>query len=95
MTDTTKDQKHPQYSKDRQLLNQLMAGDDSDFNLVELARLMIRYEGFPGARDIQNDLKKTLQKWKLTEAQLFEKTRAIHQRGDVYKGLGRGREDWS
>jgi hypothetical protein len=91
----TKDQKHPQYSKDRQLLNQLMAGDDSDFNLVELARLMIRYEGFPGARDIQNDLKKTLQKWKLTEEQLFEKTRTIHQQGDVYKGLGRGREDWS
>jgi hypothetical protein len=95
MTDTHKDQKHPQYSKDRQTLNQLMAGDDSDFNLVELARLMIRYEGFPGARDIQTDLKKTLQKWKLTEDQLFEKTRGIHQRGDVYKGLGRGREDWS
>jgi len=91
----TKDQQHPQYSKDRQLLNQLMAGDDSDFNLVELARLIIRYEGFPGARDIQNDLKKTLQQWKLTEEQLFEKTRAIHQQGDVYKGLGRGREDWS
>ena len=72
-----------------------MAGDDSDFNLVELARLIIRYEGFPGARDIQNDLKKTLQQWKLTEEQLFEKTRAIHQQGDVYKGLGRGREDWS
>jgi len=94
MPETT-DQQHPQYSKDRQLLNQLMAGDDSDFNLVELARLIIRYEGFPGARDIQNDLKKTLQQWKLTEEQLFEKTRAIHQQGDVYKGLGRGREDWS
>ena len=91
----TKDQTHPQYKTDRQLLNQLMAGDDSDFNLVELARLMIRYEGFPGARDIQKDLQKTLEKWQLSQDQLFEKTRAIHQQGDVYKGLGRGREDWS
>ena len=91
----TKDQTHPQYKTDRQLLNQLMAGDDSDFNLVELARLMIRYEGFTGARDIQKDLQKTLEKWQLSQDQLFEKTRAIHQQGDVYKGLGRGREDWS
>jgi hypothetical protein len=95
MPDTSNDQQHPQYKADRQLLNQLMAGDDSDFNLAELARLLIRYEGFPGARDIQNDLKKALQRWNLTEGQLFEKTRAIHQQGDVYKGLGRGREDWS
>jgi hypothetical protein len=56
---------------------------------------MTRYDGFPGARDIQADLKKALARWQLTEAELFEKTRAIHQQGEVYKGLGRGREDWS
>lgn len=95
MSDITKDQQHPQYKTDRQVVNQLLAGEATDFNLVELARLMTRYEGFPGARDIQTDLKKALNRWQLTEAELFEKTRAIHQQGEVYKGLGRGREDWS
>ena len=95
MSDITKDQQHPQYKTDRQVVSQILAGEATDFNLVELARLMTRYEGFPGARDIQTDLKKALNRWQLTEAELFEKTRAIHQQGEVYKGLGRGREDWS
>ncbi|MFQ4140061.1 DUF3288 family protein [Nodosilinea sp. PGN35] len=95
MADSTKDQQHPQYKTDRQVVNQLLAGEATDYNLVELARLTIRYDGFPGARDIQTDLKKALNRWQLTEAELFEKTRAIHQQGEVYKGLGRGREDWS
>lgn len=91
----TKEQQHPQYKVDREAVNQLLAGEATDYNLVELARLMIRYEGFPGARDIQTDLKKAMTRWQLTEDALFAKTRAIHQQGDVYKGLGRGREDWS
>ncbi|MBE9155484.1 DUF3288 family protein [Nodosilinea sp. LEGE 06152] len=95
MADITKDQQHPQYKTDRQVVSQLLAGEANDLNLVELARLMIRYDGFPGARDIQTDLKKALSRWQLTESELFEKTRAIHQEGEVYKGLGRGREDWS
>ncbi|HSM81336.1 MAG TPA: DUF3288 family protein [Nodosilinea sp.] len=95
MVDTTKDQQHPQYKADRQVVNQLLAGEATDYNLAELARLLTRYEGFPGARDIQADLKKAMARWGLTEAELFEKTRAIHQQGEVYKGLGRGREDWS
>lgn len=95
MADSPKDQQHPQYKIDRQVVSQLLAGELTDYNLVELARLMIRYEGFPGARDIQADLKKALARWQLTEAELFAKTRVIHQQGDVYKGLGRGREDWS
>ncbi|MGF1570244.1 MAG: DUF3288 family protein [Nodosilinea sp.] len=95
MADISKDQQHPQYKIDRQVVNQLLSGEATEFNLVELARLMIRYEGFPGARDIQTDLRKALARWQLTETALFERTRAIHQQGEVYKGLGRGREDWS
>ncbi|MFM7324609.1 MAG: DUF3288 family protein [Nodosilinea sp.] len=95
MSDSDQDQQHPQYKDDRQLVNQLLMGEASDYHLAELARLMIRYDGFPGARDIQSDLQKALARWQLTEAELFAKTRAIHQRGDVYRGLGRGREDWS
>jgi hypothetical protein len=95
MADIIKDQQHPQYKTDRQVVSQLLAGEATDYNLAELARLITRYEGFPGARDIQADLKKALNRWQLSEDELFEKTRAIHQQGEVYKGLGRGREDWS
>lgn len=95
MADIIKDQQHPQYKTDRQVVSQILAGEATDYNLAELARLITRYEGFPGARDIQADLKKALNRWQLSEDELFEKTRAIHQQGEVYKGLGRGREDWS
>lgn len=95
MADQKKDQQHPQYKDDRQLLNQLMGAEPTDYNLAELARLIIRYEGFPGARDIQADLQKRLQQWQLTETELFAKARTIHADGSIYKGLGRGREDWS
>lgn len=95
MADDKKDQQHPQYKSDRQVLNQLMGAEPTDYNLAELARLLTRYEGFPGARDIQADLQKRLQQWQLTQAELFAKTRAIHAEAQIYKGVGRGREDWS
>jgi hypothetical protein len=90
-----KDQQHPLWRADRDTVNSLLAGEPSDYNLAELARLLIRYNGFPGARDIQADLQKVLQQWKLTEDALFEKTRQIHATAQVYKGRGSKREDWS
>jgi hypothetical protein len=90
-----KDQQHPQWSSDRQIVNTLLSGESTDYNLVELARLWIRYQGFPGARDIHTDLKKVMVQWKLTEADLYERTRQIHQIAQVYKGRGSQREDWS
>ncbi|MBE7379849.1 MAG: DUF3288 family protein [Leptolyngbya sp. SIO1E4] len=90
-----KEQAHPQYRSDRATVNQLLAEGPTDFNLAELGRLIIRYKGFPGARDIQKDLEKVLSTWKLTEDELYEKTRVLHQRADIYQNLGRNREDWS
>lgn len=96
MADSTKDYLHPQYSKDRNTLNSIMAGTPDDFNLAELARLRIRYDGFQGARDIQNDLDKMLTKLGLTEAELFAKTREIHQGEMVFKPTWTKKgEDWS
>ncbi|MEY3333462.1 MAG: hypothetical protein RLZZ176_1762, partial [Cyanobacteriota bacterium] len=61
-----------------------------------LARLKIRYQGFPGARDIQTNLDKVLQRWGLTEAELFEKTRQLHAQGGIYKSRGKKEEqDWN
>lgn len=92
---TRKDQQHPLYAGDRQIASTLLNEQPTDFNLAELARLRIRYQGFPGARDIQSDLDKVLQKWQLTEEQLFEQTRRLHQAAQVYKGRAPQREDWS
>jgi hypothetical protein len=89
------DQQHPQYKGDRAIVNRLLSEDVSDYGLAELGRLLIRYKNFPGARDIQADLNKLIKHWGLTEASLYERTRAIHARGQVYKDLGRNREDWS
>lgn len=95
MAEANKDQQHPQWSSDRQVVTTLLNSDPTDYNLVELARLRVRYKGFPGARDIQTDLDNVLKQWQLSEAALFEKTRQIHAVAQVYKGRGAKRDDWS
>ena len=90
-----KEQQHPLYNRDRAIINSLMAATPTDYNLVELARLRIRYQGFPGARDIQTDLDKVMQLWDLTETTLYEKTRQIHNIGTIYQSRTAGdEEDW-
>jgi len=98
MTDAPagKDQQHPLYNRDRPVIDILLLQEATDYNLAELARLRMRYQGFPGARDIQKDLNKALQQWGLTEAELFEKTRKIHDLGGIYKSRGKKEEqDWN
>ncbi|MBU7583608.1 MAG: DUF3288 family protein [Nostoc sp. TH1S01] len=92
----SKDQQHPLYNRDRPLIDILLSQAATDYHLAELARLRIRYQGFPGARDIQKDLDKVLQQWGLTEAELFAKTRQIHDVGGIYKSRGKKEEqDWN
>lgn len=88
-----KDQQHPLWQSDRTIIDSLLTGEPTDYNLAELARLQIRYRGFPGARDIQTDLARVMQQWGLTEAALFEKTRQIHAVEPIYKGRSRKGED--
>lgn len=94
-----RDQQHPQYATDRDLLNQVMARVQeqprSDWVLAEVARLRIRYQGFPGARDLQRDLDEILQQWGLSEEELFAQTRKIHERGQVYDRSFSKRDDWA
>lgn len=91
---SNQDQTHPQYKSDRATVDSLIQGQQTEYNLAELARLKIRYRGFPGARDIQKDLEKIMQNWQLTEETLFEKTREIHAKGKVYTGGKEEQEDW-
>lgn len=92
---SSKDQQHPLWHQDRQVVNGLLESQPNDYNLAELARLRIRYHGFPGARDIQADLDKVLQQWQITEEMLFDRTREIHQTAQVYRGRTNQRDDWS
>jgi hypothetical protein len=92
----SKEQQHPLWKSDRQIVDTLLKAAPEDYNLAELARLRIRYRGFPGARDIQADLEKILSQWGLTESALFEKTRQIHHTTNIYRGRTKHRDDdWS
>ncbi|MCL1467361.1 DUF3288 family protein [Argonema galeatum] len=91
----TKEQQHPQYWADRKIVDNLLSGQPNDYKQAELARLKIRYRGFPGAPDIQKDLEKVLQKWDMSEEQLYEITRKIHEKGQVYKTRNSDTEDWA
>jgi regulator of sirC expression with transglutaminase-like and TPR domain len=53
-------------------------------NLVELARLRIRYQWFSSATDIQYDLNNIMDQWQLSEDQIYAKTRLIHSKGKIY-----------
>lgn len=94
-----REQQHPQYDTDRALLNELMAqvqeSPPSDWVLAEVARLRIRYHGFPGAWDLQRDLDQILEQWGLSEEELFARTCQIHARGQVYGRSFSTRDDWA
>mgnify|MGYP006274721007 FL=1 len=75
-------QAHPLYATDRDLVDQLLAAQEpSDSQLADLGRLLMRYAGFPGAHDIQDDLAKTLRLWGLSPAELHARCRALWQAG--------------
>lgn len=95
---TPQDQKHPQEKRDRALVDRLLSEGKNDLNLVELARLRIRYRGFPGARPIQQDLDRLLSQWGfIAEEDLFALTRELHASGQIYRRSRNGEEaqDWS
>jgi hypothetical protein len=75
-------QSHPLQAQDRAVVDRLLAADPpTDADLVDAARLLMRYEGFPGAHDIQDDLAKALRFWKLDRNALHARTRAIWAQG--------------
>lgn len=78
----THSQAHPLYATDRELVDGLLAAHQpSDGQLTDLARLLKRYDGFPGADDLQEDLSKTLRLWGLSLEELHQRTRAIWAKG--------------
>ncbi|HIK38474.1 MAG: DUF3288 family protein [Geminocystis sp.] len=93
----TLEQKHPLAPEDRKIIDMIKAEGKTDYNIAEVARLKIRYQGFPGARDIQRDLDFILQQWGMTEEELFATARKLHQPQSIYCNkinAEQDREDW-
>ena len=75
-------QNHPLYLIDRDHVNRLLAKEiPGDQDLIDIARLLIRYEGFPGANDIQIDMLKTLKLWGISKEELNSRTKKIWSKG--------------
>jgi Protein of unknown function (DUF3288) len=92
-------QRHPQEKIDRVIIDRLLESDPQEpMALAELARLRIRYNGFPGAADLQANLDRILVEWHMTEAQLFAKTRQLHNTEPIYQVKAKKyqeQEDWN
>ena len=75
-------QNHPLYSTDRENLDRLLAIESpASIDFVELARLLIRYQDFNGAEDLNSDMEKLLKKWSINREKLEEITRKIWSEG--------------
>lgn len=76
------EQSHPLYRGDRDRVDALLACEQpGEAQLVDAARLLMRYQGFPGARDLQDDLAKVLLLWGLDRDALHVRTRALWSSG--------------
>ncbi len=95
------EQNHPLYSIDRDNVDRLLAKQlPDDRDIVDLARLLLRYEDFAGALDLKDDMKKILNLWGFTREILNDKARKIWETGfrpekkaDVAVGSGFDTED--
>ena len=75
-------QNHPLYATDREMVNRLIAiKNPAQEDLIDLARLFMRYDSFPGAKDIQMDKVKILKIWGITREELNKNTRNIWAKG--------------
>ncbi len=75
-------QNHPLYSTDRENLDRLCAIDSpGSIDFVELARLLIRYQDFKGADDLNSDMEKLLKKWSINRDKLEQITRTLWSEG--------------
>tara|TARA_B100000965_G_scaffold403742_1_gene432662 strand:- start:2309 stop:2620 length:312 start_codon:yes stop_codon:yes gene_type:complete len=75
-------QNHPLYSTDRENIDRLIGIDSpASTDYVELARLIIRYQDFEGAEDLNSDIDKLLKKWCLNREKLEKLTRKIWSEG--------------
>ena len=72
------EQTHPLHDIDKNIVDYLITKErPEDLDLINLARLINRYSYFPGEIEIKNDIQKILKFWKISQNELFSKTRSI------------------
>lgn len=70
------------YEQDRPIVDRLLAAPQpTDADVTDCARLLMRYLGFPGARDIQRDLARSLANWRMDTDQLYRQARKLWASG--------------
>ena len=75
-------QAHPQEANDREVIDHLLGTTvPENQELTDAARLFMRYDGFPGADDLQQDMQRMLSLWKLSRDELNIKVRGIWTKG--------------
>jgi len=78
----SKEQTHPLHATDKNIIDSLIVKEKpEDLDFINLARLMNRYNNFPGEVEIKNDIEKILIFWKITETELFTITKRIWSEG--------------
>ena len=71
-------QTHPLHSTDKRIIDSLISKENPEaLDLVNLARLINRYDDFPGETEMKEDIQKTLKFWKLTKDILFSETKKL------------------
>ena len=72
------EQIHPLHENDKKIIDSLIIKEEPEnYDLINLARLINRYDDFPGEFELKNDLEKTLKFWKISKVDLFRKTREL------------------
>ena len=72
------EQTHPLHETDKKIIDTLIIKETpQDFDLINLARLINRYDDFPGEIEMKEDIEKTLKFWDLTRDNLYSMTRNL------------------
>tara|TARA_B100000161_G_C33261471_1_gene285874 strand:+ start:40 stop:336 length:297 start_codon:yes stop_codon:yes gene_type:complete len=75
-------QTHPLHETDKNIIDSLIINEKpDDLDFINLARLINRYNYFPGEIEMKKDIEKILNFWKITKDELFLKTKKIWSKG--------------
>ena len=72
------EQTHPLHAIDKKIIDSLITKETpEDLDLINLARLINRYDDFPGEIELKKDIEKILKFWKITKGKLFSITKNL------------------
>ncbi len=72
------EQTHPLHATDKNIIDLLISKEEpEDLDFIHLARLINRYNNFPGEIEMKKDIEKILNFWKISKNELFSKTKNI------------------